>query len=190
MQNSEMRSFLDIPAIVERDEKESIVELVSLAKTLSAFGDETVNLDGVLEFIRNAERIETNSFVDDLASITDDERKHILRLPSGIRSLRVDPKHKSDMLYILIRRGSRLFPALFSADASVMLDHLDTDRIMDTIRCERDVAAESSLLSLEHIDEWVLRSLKRWSAIYSIPLKDISNDCVMVLRSSQEKNQS
>jgi superfamily II DNA or RNA helicase len=180
-QNTEMKSFLEIPAMVDRDEQEAIVELASLARSLAVFGEETVGLNEVLEFIRSAERIETNSFVDDLASITPDERRHILRLPAGVRSVRSRNGISGNRLYVLIRRGNRLFPALFDEKGSVVRDHLQTDRIMELIRCERSEAPAANPMTLEFIDEWTGRAMATWARNYQFDIRELSCDCVMAL---------
>jgi len=72
-------------------------EMKALARELYVRGDESLNLDGVLEFIHNADILTTSTFYKDLANISN--QNDILRLPAGIRSARCCPEKNASLCF-------------------------------------------------------------------------------------------
>jgi len=184
-QNSEMSSFLELPTMVGSDGKDGVVELVSLAKSMQALGDQKLDLDEVLNFIKNTEKIESNSFVSDLASIAEVERYRIKRLPPSIKAVLKTRKISETALYVLIRYKNRYFPSVFNKDGTQIMDHFRTDDIMTLIHCSRDYEESSSPYNIEDIDEWIKVSLDLWARKYSFEASEVHSDCSMVLYRSE-----
>lgn len=176
--NREFSSFSDIPVLSETSGE---YEMIELGQTLSRIGDTDLDLDQVIQFIEDTEKIQTTSFIDDLAVLTQEEIRRIKSLPPGFRSLKRSRKGTKS-LYILFDYKNRALPALFDKNGNVIIDSEAMDKIMNLIRATRDEApAGIEGLDMNSVDLWVEKSRNSWAAKRNIMPEDLKIICFMVL---------
>ncbi|HOO72820.1 MAG TPA: helicase-related protein [Spirochaetota bacterium] len=176
--NREMRSFADIPVMVEK--KGEAFEMTELARCMQSFGDADLELDEVMQFIENSDHLSTSNFIDDLASIQDHELKKYLRLPDGIRSYK-KAAVKEPNLYILFSSKTRLYPAIFNRHGRIVLNSNHVDEIMQVIRSLPDEETCHNLVDPFELDSWVEKSRNEWAARNNYIPELLTIKCLMVL---------
>ncbi len=176
--NEEYTSFADIPVIVEKHDSE--FEMINLARSVQQFGDVVLDLDQVFEFIEKADHLKTSGFIDDLASLGEQEIKKFGKLPYGIKSYKKTALRKP-MLYVLFNHKTRSFPAIFNYDGSIELNSNNMDEIMSTIRSSPDDEAYISEIGPDDLDHWLKKSCNEWAAANGYMPDDIKIMCYMVL---------
>ncbi len=178
--NREMKSFSDIPVLVEQH-KGKDYEMLELARTVQNFGDADLDLDDVIKFIESADNLQTSSFIDDLAELDDTGVKYLRRLPQGIKSIK-KTRVAADSLYILLSyKSSRLYPALFNRDGSMKLNSNRVDEIMHIIRSARDENPATPVIDPAEIDRWIEKSRNEWAIKNNYQSEHLSIVCYMLL---------
>jgi len=173
----EFKSFADIPVIVEQG---SEIEMLHLAQSVQQAGDSDLDLEQVLQFIDNAENIQTSSFIDDLAELEEGQVREYRRLPDGIKSYKgADVKENS--LYLLLRKGTRLYPAICDRNGKVVINSNNMDEIMRVIRSERDEEPPVPCIEPDSLDRWIEISRNEWAAKNNFLPAELSIVCYMVL---------
>jgi hypothetical protein len=175
--NEDFRSFAEIPVLVE---KGSEFEMVRLAQSINSFNGEDLEIDEVYQFIENAEKIQTSSFIDDLAALTEEGARSLRKLPMGIRSYKMSSIGTS-ALYILIRFKNSLYPAIFNESGNILYDSHQMDEIMHIIRSTEEETAAVDYYSPEKLDHWQRIACQRWGSSKGIHPDEISIYCMMVL---------
>jgi len=175
--NKDFSSFADIPVIVEKSDE---FEMFDLAKTISTFDKQELNLDDVYKFIENADNLQTSSFIDDLAVLEDDDIKEFKRLPDGIRSFK-NSNLESESLYMLIRYRNAFYPALFMGNGDIAMDHDKIDEIMKSIRSSKEEDYSIRFTDITRLDSWYNRSIKKWASEKKVNIEEITVRCMMVL---------
>lgn len=178
------QSFADIPVMLDKNSKasEDGFEMATLAKQLQLFDrDIQLDLDEALKFIRNAENLQTSSFLDDLASLSVDDRSRAEQLPPGIRSAR--HSNNKTLLFVLFRYRRRCFAALFDQNAHIVKDYNQQDAIMRMIRCRRSepVVSPSKYPDDDEFDAWLDRSRTTWAAEHHFAANEVGIVCSMAL---------
>ncbi|HQF09452.1 MAG TPA: helicase-related protein [Spirochaetota bacterium] len=176
--NREMRSFTDIPVMVE--EKGEAFEMTELARCMHNFGDADLELDEVMRFIENADHLSTSNFIDDLAGLQDHELKKYRRLPDGIRSFK-QAAVKDVSLYVLFSSKSRLYPAIFNRQGGIVLNSNHVDEIMQVIRSAPDEDTCLDYMEPFELDRWVEKSRNEWAARNDYFPDQLTIKCLMVL---------
>lgn len=179
----EHRSFAQIPVLIQK-EAEGVAteefEMKALARELYVRGDESLNLDEVLEFIHNADTLTTSTFYKDLANISN--QNDILRLPAGIRSARCCPGKKR--LFVLFRNGAKKISAgLFDKNGALLKEGDRRDEALRVIRCEPDEKiAPAHLYPLDDdFDEWIENARQSWAAHVEVPPQKLQIICALAL---------
>jgi hypothetical protein len=182
--NRQHQSFADIPVMLESNQQmdEDGLEMTALAKQLQVF-DQTINLDldETMKFIQNAEKLQTSSFLDDLAVLSTEDRLRVERLPPGFRSARL--VSGKTQLFVLFRHRRRRFAVLFDQDARIVMDHTQRDAIMNAIQCDRNepIVSPSKYPDDDMFDQWLDRSREIWAKEQSFAIHEISIICSLVL---------
>jgi superfamily II DNA or RNA helicase len=182
--NRQHQSFADIPVLLETDQRVSEVghEMIDLARQLRAH-DHNVNLDldETMRFIENAEKLQTSSFLDDLAVLSVEDRLRVAQLPPGFRSARLGTGKAQ--LFVLLRHRRRHFAVLFDQDARIVMDNIRRDAIMNVIRCKHDepIAPPSKYPDDDVLDEWLDRSLETWAQEHDVALNEIGIVCSLAI---------
>ena len=173
----EFKSFADIPVIVE---KGSEVEMLQLARSVQQAGDSDLELDDILKFIDNAENIQTSSFIDDLAELEERQAREYRRLPDGIKSYK-SAEVKENSLYLLFRKGQRLYPAICDGNGKVLINSNNMDEIMRIIRSESQEEPPVPCIEPDSLDKWIEISRNEWAAKNGFLPGELSIVCYMVL---------
>ncbi len=173
--DSEVRSFSDIPFMVEQGGR---FEMANLARSMSKIGSVDLNLNEVLEFLENSNEIRSTSFIDDLALLNDDLVKELRMLPPYIRSFKKSGVREKQ-LYILFIYGTRYFPILFNREGDIIRDSIRMDDIMEEIR---SLPEEDPLYSeISDLDSWVELCRNRYAGRRGIMPDELQISCLMVL---------
>ncbi|MEJ5362720.1 MAG: helicase-related protein [Spirochaetota bacterium] len=174
--NEEIRSFAEIPVLVE---KGSEFEMIHLARSIALFGDHDLDLDEVLEFIETADGLHTSGFIDDIAKVDDALKRQLLSLPMGVRSVKSSRLKLEMVLYILFKCKNRFYPVLFDAQSKIMYDSDRMDDIMQIIRSapEEDISAPLP----DDIDVWIMRAKHEWVIAHQFNTEEVMIDCAMVI---------
>jgi len=175
--NEEMKSFSDIPVLVE---KGSELEMVSLARAVRQFDDEVMDLDDVFEFIEKADQLKTSNFIDDLAELDESQSKKYRRLPYGIKSYKKTGL-KKQCLYLLFNHNHRMYPAITDENGVVIFNSNKKDEIMQIIRSTRDEQPRVPDYDTDSLDRWLERSRNEWAAGNGFLPSEIKIVCYMVL---------
>ncbi len=176
MRNNEVRSIAEIPVLVE---KGSEFEMIQLARSIALFGDHDLNLDDVLQFIETADGLHTSGFIDDIAKLTDADKRKVMQLPMGIRSVKKSHLKEEKVLYILFKCKNRYYPVLFNYKGSIIYDSDRMDDIMKIIRSS--IEEEVDTLLPDDSDMWMMRAKKEWVIAHNFNSFDVMIDCAMVL---------
>lgn len=185
--NRQHQSFADIPVMLESNQQtgEDGLEMTALARQLQAF-DQNVNLDldETMKFIENAEKLQTSSFLDDLAVLSIEDRLRVEQLPPGFRSARLGSG--KTQLFVLFRHRRRHFAVLFDQHARIVMDNIQRDAIMNAIRCKRDepIAPPSQYPDDDMFDQWLDRSRDTWAKEHGFAVNEIGIVCSLVLVSA------
>ncbi len=164
-QSEEYRAFAQIPIVLKETDSDQAWQMTELAhKLVQSFSEVSLDLEQVMEFIDNAESLQTTHFYNDLASIPKEKALEIRKYPPGIRSARSITKGKTK-LFILFSYKSKLYPVLFDANGKIISDYENPDKIMKHIRCD-----ESELKAhFQHypeddeFDSWIEASKQSWA---------------------------
>ena len=176
--NRDFSSFADIPVIVERSDE---FEMFDLARTMKQFDRVELNLDEVYSFIEKADGLHTSGFLDDLASLSDDDFRVLRRLPDGVRSFK-EKSLESELLYMLIRFRNANYPALFDESGKLIVDHDRIDDIMGMIRSSRDETCSLTIPDVDRLDGWHDRAIQNWALAKDVSPEEITVRCLMVLK--------
>ena len=182
--NRQHQSFADIPVLLERNQQvgEDGLEMTALARQLQAYDqDVSLDLDQTMQFIQSAEKLKSSSFIDDLATLSLEDRSRVAQRPPGFRSARlVEGKPR---LFVLFRYRRRCFAALFDEQAGVVLDSEQRDEIMNAVRCRRDepVAPLPHYPDEDAFDQWLERARAAWARTHGFPVGEIGIICSMAL---------
>ncbi|MEQ8675347.1 MAG: helicase-related protein [Aggregatilineales bacterium] len=185
--NRQHQSFADIPVMLESTQQtdDDGLEMSALAKQLQAFDQNIdLDLDETMRFIENAEKLQTSSFLDDLAVLSIEDRLRVEQLPPGFRSARL--VSGKTQLFILFRHRRRHFAVLFDQHARIVMDNIQRDGIMNAIRCKRDepIAPPSKYPDDDMYDRWLDRSRETWAKEHTFALNEIGIVCSLVLVSA------
>jgi superfamily II DNA or RNA helicase len=173
--NEDFSSFAEIPVIVEKSEE---YEMFDLAKSLEHFEEVDMDFDEAYRFIENSDSLKTSSYIDDLASLPEHERKRLMRLPHGMRSI----KYKSGSnasLYLLIRYKNHYYPALFNKDGEMITDNDRIDDIMRLVRSKPEEQCAPVTLSVEQSDTLIQKSVQNWVLKKQVESVDVSIRCLL-----------
>lgn len=179
----EHRSFAQIPVLIQKESENATTveyEMTALAHELYVRGDESLNLDQVLDFIHNADALTTSTFYKDLANITN--QSELLHLPAGIRSARVCPGKKR--LFVLFRNGYKKVSAgIFDARGNLTKDGDRREEALRVIRCDPDepVAPVNLYPDDNTFDEWVENARQSWAKYTDTQPNKIQIICAMAL---------
>lgn len=177
------RSFAQIPVLIRQEsgaQAEQGYQMEKLARELYIRDDENLDLDEVLEFIHNADSLNTSTFYKDLANIAN--QAEITRLPAGIRSARVSNGKKR--LFVLFRQGSRQVHAgLFDASGKLVKEGDRREVAMQAIRCDVNEPKAPAMLYPEDdvFDEWIERARIHWAEMQGIAPNRLQIICAMAL---------
>lgn len=177
------RSFAQIPVFIRQEASskgEEGFEMERLARELYFRGDESIELEGVLDFIQNADVLTTSTFYKDLANIPNPEE--IERLPAGIRSVKRTRGKKR--LFILFKHSHRhVFGGLFDFQGKLVRDGDHREVFLQAIRCEINEPKAPAALYPEddELDVWIERSRKTWAELHGIPAQKLKIVCAMAL---------
>lgn len=182
--NRQHQSFADIPVMLEKNQQigEEGLEMTALAKQLQVFdSDISLDLDETMTFIQNAEKLQTSSFLDDLAVLSLEDRLRMEQLPPGFRSAKLVSDKKQ--LFVLFRHRRRRFAVLFNHKGQIVTDNIQRDLIMEKIRCRRDeiIAPVSKYPDDDVFDSWLEQSRTNWAKANNIPLDEIYIVCSLAL---------
>ena len=175
--NTEFRSFADIPVIVD---KGSEFEMVDLARTMNGCGDEEMDIDQVFKFIQNADELQTSSFIDDMAGLSDGDIEILRGLPEGIKSCRYAPVQEICM-YMLFSYRDRIYPVLFDRHGNILMDSEKMDTIMRLLRPAPDEEAAIIPCDPDELDRWVGLSRNTWAISRKTGPEEIAVLCYMIL---------
>ncbi|MDH5720736.1 MAG: helicase-related protein [Spirochaetia bacterium] len=177
----DLRSFAQIPILIEKRTGKDEFEMAELARTLSDLGSIDLELEEALKFIENAENIRTSSFLDDLALIEEKARKEILSLPMGFRTVRKTKKDPA--LFMLFSYEDKKFPALFNAKGVYDLNKRIADEIMNYIQCSPDtpLAPTSEYPSDEDFDLWIEKSRQNFLEYTGFPEEEVKIICIAAM---------
>jgi len=179
--NKEITSFADIPVLVAEGGKD--FEMIHLAKSIALFGDHDLNLDDVLQFIETADNLHTSSFIDDIAQVDEKIKREVLKLPSGIRSIRKSKLKEHMVLYVLFKCKNRYYPVLFDSKGNILYDSERMDEIMHVIRSLPDEEPEYNADVLDAIDATLLKAKNEWIVKHQFQSHEVMIDCYCVLLS-------
>lgn len=174
---SDIHSLVEIPVITEHRQE---YEMMELARSLETVGDASLELDEVLEFIESSDHLTSNSFIDTLARLPEEEKERILGLPRGFKSFKTSGGAR-DKLYLLLTSDGRKYPVLFNGDGSVNRDSESRDEIMSLIASEADEEAALPAISDHDLDIWISRSISSFAASRKLMPERIDIICAMVL---------
>lgn len=177
--NKEVSSFADIPVLVAEGGKD--FEMINLAKSIALYGDHDLNLDEVLQFIETADSLHTSSFIDDIARLSEMDKKRILNLPSGIRSIKRAGIKEKMVLYVLFRCKNRYYPVLFDNKGKILYDSERMDDIMHILRSLPDEEPLYAFEVLETIDTLLIKAKNEWIVKHAFLAYEVMVDCYCVL---------
>ncbi len=174
---SDIHSLVEIPVITEHRQE---YEMMELARSLETVGDASLELDEVLEFIESSDHLSSNSFIDTLARLPEEEQKRIMAIPRGFKSYKTSAAER-DKLYLLLTSDGRHYPVLFNRDGSVSRESESRDEIMALIASEADEEAALPTISEGELDIWIARSISFFAASRKLMPERIDLICAMVL---------
>lgn len=177
--NKEISSFADIPVLVAEGGRD--FEMINLAKSIVLFGDHDLNLDEVLQFIETADNLHTSSFIDDMARLDESERKNILSLPCGIRSIKQADLKDTMALYVLFKCKNRYYPVLFDSKGKILYDSERMDDIMHLLRSLPDEDPLYALDVLDTIDTLLVKAKNEWIVKHLFAAYEVMVDCYCVM---------
>ena len=186
--NRQHQSFADIPVMLERNQQvgEDGLEMTALARQLQTFDqDINLDLDETMKFIESAEKLQTSSFLDDLAMLSVEDRARVAQLPPGFRSARLI--QGKPRLFVLFQHRRRYFALLFDEYGRVVMDSVQRDKIMNEIRCRRDepIAPPSQYPGDDAFDQWLDIARENWARDRQLSANEINIICSMALISSK-----
>mgnify|MGYP000846386716 CR=1 FL=1 len=179
--NKEISSFADIPVLVADGGKD--FEMINLAKSIALFGDHDLNLDEVLEFIETADNLHTSGFIDDIAQLDESVKREVLRLPSGIRSIKKSNLKEPIVIYILFKCKNRYYPVLFDGKEKILYDSEHMDEIMHIIRSLKDEEPFYNAEIVQSIDSVLVKAKNEWVVKHQFHPYEVMIDCYCVLLS-------
>lgn len=182
--NRQHQSFADIPVLLESNQQngDDGLEMTALARQLQAFDqDINLDLDETMQFIKNAEKLQTSSFLDDLAVLSVEDRLRVGQLPPGFRSAKLGSG--KTQIFVLFRHRRRHYAVLFDQHARILMDNIQRDAIMNTIRCRRDepVVSPSQYPDDDTFDQWLNRARETWAKEHSYAIDEIGIVCSLGL---------
>lgn len=180
--NRQHQSLADIPVLLDDTATEDELEMQSLARQFRIFESETnLNLDQTLDFLKGAQKLMTSTFWTDLAGLSEAENERVTALPPGFRSGRVLRGKKR--LFVLFQHRRRYYPALFDERGRLLLDSEQRDKIMETIRCERQepLAPIGMYPDDDKFDQWIDTARATWAHRRDFAPDSVSVVCSMAL---------
>lgn len=186
--NRQYQSFADIPVMLEHNQqiRDDGLEMMALARQLQMFGqDINLDLDETMNFIKSAEKLQTSSFINDLAMLSIEDRARVAQLPPGFRSARL-VKGKT-RLFMLLQHRRRHFAVLFDEHGRIVMDSVQRDKIMDEIRCHRNepIAPVSQYPDDDTFDQWLDTARENWARNRQSSANEINIICAIALISSE-----
>ncbi|MCB1202555.1 MAG: hypothetical protein KDK41_18075, partial [Leptospiraceae bacterium] len=183
--NKAQQSFTRLPAFGSNDKEE--IQLYTIADTFAQNSDVEINLDDTLQFIQSTEGIQTSSAIDDLGRISEEEAREIRSLKSGFRAvitaqdLGINEDLRFPLLYLLIRRKSRVFAGLFSRDCELLIPFDHQLEILNNIRLQQRQEKMYNLQEAELIeyDKLLTGSLKEFAQLLKCNEDDLKIICSM-----------
>ncbi len=186
--NRQHQSFADIPVMLERHQQigEDGLEMTALARQLQTVDqDINLDLDETIRFIKNAEKLQTSPFLNDLAALSAEDRKRVAQLPPGFRSAKL--AQGKSRLFVLFQHRRRYFAVLFDESGRATIDSVQRDKIMNEIRCYRDepIAPPARYPEDDAFDQWLDIARENWARDHQLSANEINIVCSMALISSQ-----
>ncbi len=175
--NAELKTFTDIPVMVD---KKSEFQMVELADAIRRIEDADLDLDQVFDFIEKADSLYTTSFIDDLAKLEEKDILYFKKLPPGIKSFK-KAGVESRSLYILFRIRQRVFPAVFNEEGSITMNSDKMDDIMHLIRSQEAEEEVFPDMDPDFLDRWIEKCRNTFAAARELVPDEVTILCIMVL---------
>lgn len=178
-------SFADIPVFMESRNLsgDEGMEMAALAKQLQGLDQNLeLDLDQVLDFIDNAQKLKTSSFLDDLWLLNEEQLEGISKLPPGIRSARA-VRGKKRFLFVLFEYRKKRFATLFNASGHIEMDDERRDAIMQEIRCDQNepIISVAQYPDDDTFDSWLEIARNNWAKRRDFDVQAIDILCSMAL---------
>ena len=176
------RSFADIPVLLDGSRDEEGLEMAALAQQLQDFDREVrLGLDETLRFIENAEHLQTSSFLDDLARLSEADIAQVRGLPQGFRSVRAVAG--ATRLFVLFQYRRRFYATLFDGQGKVVFNSERRDEIMSAIRCTRDepIASPHMCPDDDTLDRWIDTARDAWAGARGLDAGAVQAVCALAM---------
>ncbi len=180
--SSEQASFSKVPVLMKNDSED--VPLYSYAGELKEIFNHDVNLNETLDFIDNAEKIQTSTVFDDLAKMNAETAREVKKIKTPFRSARLITSGE-ESLFVLFRRKSHTYTIVFGEKGETILGHREPMEALKKIKASPEDPGLTDV-SLVHLETWLEKARESFLRQTGFPAEETEVICSLAMLRSAE----
>ncbi len=180
--SSEQASFSNLPVLMKNDTED--VPLYSYAGELKEIFNHDVDLEETLDFIDNAEKIQTSTVFDDLAKMEAEKAVKIKKIKVPFRSARL-VQSAEETLYVLFRRKNHTYTFVIDENGRIILGPREPMEALKKIKASPEDPGLMNI-SLVRLEQWLEKALESFLRQTGFPAEETEVICSLAMLRSAE----